>query len=346
MASQPTVSRAVLRALFALPRPLKRALAGPPRRYGEHRLDLDFQFLGRLLARGPAFGTSTPLATRRKLTDAAAPLLLTSETASVTTQAMDIPAPDGHVLPARLYRPPDPCGLLVFLHGGGFTTGSLASADPVCRMLAHYAGVRVLSVGYRLAPEHPYPAGLDDAVTAYGFVLDNRARLGLATDERIAVGGDSAGGNLALETAIATHGRPGPDFALALYPVADIGRTGGSRALFAEGMGLTAEAINEYEQHYLPGGYDATAPGPALVRRKDLGRLPPTYLSIAGFDPLRDEATELARLLLAAQVPLVARTFPSLPHAYAAFAAFSPAAHTAFLDAAHTLRTALRRPVA
>ncbi|MCX4588216.1 alpha/beta hydrolase [Streptomyces sp. NBC_01549] len=345
MASQPTVARAVLRSLFALPRPLKRALAGPPRRCGEHSLDLDFQFGGRLLARGRAWGTSTPLAVRRELTDDAAPLLLAPETTSVTTGAMDIPAPDGRVLPARLYRPPAAHGLLVFLHGGGFTTGSLASADPLCRLLAHHAGVRVLSVGYRLAPEHPYPAGLDDAVTAYGHVLENRVRLGLGAEEGIAVGGDSAGGNLALETAIATYGRPGPDFALALYPVADIGRTGGSRALFAEGMGLTAEAINEFEQHYLPDGYDAASPGPALVRRGDLGRLPPTYLSIAGFDPLRDEADELAGLLRAERVPLVARAFPSLPHAYAAFAALSPAAHTALLDAAHTLRDALRRPV-
>ena len=257
---------------------------------------------------------------------------------------MRCPAPSGR-FPARLYVPPavpESAGLIVFFHGGGFVLGSLASTDPLCRLLAAQSGVRVLSVDYRLAPEDPYPAALEDAIAAYRAVQENAAALG-ADPDLIAVGGDSAGANLALVVAHqqSVLGRPVPAFVLALYPVTDAERTGGSRELFGTGFGLTVEYLAELERLYLPDGVPSDDKRGAILRARDLSRMPPVYLSTAGFDPLRDEGEELAARLRRAGVPVVARRFPGLVHGYASFTALSAAARDATLDAASALRAGL-----
>ena len=175
--------------------------------------------------------------------------------------------------PARLYEPEAagaPGPLLVFFHGGGFALGSLTTADPLCRLVAAQAQLRVLSVSYRLAPEHPYPAGLDDALAAFDWVRAHAAEIG-ADPHLVAVGGDSAGGNLALVTA---HERPGEAaFVLALYPVTDVERTGGSRDTFGSGYGLI-------------GGHGGVA-GAVLPARRRPGRRPARG-DRAGGRPVRD----------------------------------------------------------
>ncbi|MFD1527868.1 alpha/beta hydrolase [Pseudonocardia aurantiaca] len=336
------------RVLFGLPSRVKRTLAGAPIRLDGQELDLDLQLLGwvdRLLNSSEG-GTvdEVALAEQRRQADLAAELVADSLLDVVEAQDLAVPGAVGP-LPARLYVPPavpESAGLIVYFHGGGFVLGSLASTDPLCRLLAAQSGVRVLSVDYRLAPEDPYPAALEDAIAAYRAVQENAAALG-ADPDLIAVGGDSAGANLALVVAHqqSVLGRPVPAFVLALYPVTDAERTGGSRELFGTGFGLTVEYLAELERLYLPDGVPSDDKRGAILRARDLSRMPPVYLSTAGFDPLRDEGEELAARLRRAGVPVVARRFPGLVHGYASFTALSAAARDATLDAASALRAGL-----
>jgi acetyl esterase len=339
---------AVLRGLTSLPRPLRRLVAGPPVRLDGQILDLDVQVMLRVLRPRPG-APAPPLTEQRRLTDAAS-VLAEQVTHGVRTRELTVPAPARYGQPerrlaARLYEPEDlpddPSGLLVYFHGGGFVLGSLVSGDPLCRTLAQQASVRVLSVDYRLAPEHPFPAGLADAVAALRHALAHAREYG-ADPEAVAVGGDSAGANLALTAAhlVARHEERSASFVLAMYPVTDVARSGGSRELFGQGFGLSAADIAHYEQQYLPDGIEPIRPT-GLLEVDDVALMPPTYLATAGFDPLRDEGEELAVRLREHGVPVVARRFPGLVHGYAGLNGLSRAAHDAVLDAASALRAGL-----
>ena len=340
--------RWVFRVLFGLPRPVKRLLAGRAIWLDGQELDLDLHLLGRvdrLFSKGDgATVDRATLAEQRRQADFAADLVADSLLAHIETRDLEVPGGTGPV-PARLYVPPavpETRSLIVYFHGGGFVMGSVASTDPLCRLLAAQSGVRVLSVEYRLAPEHPYPAALEDALAAFRSVRADAAAFG-AQPDLIAVGGDSAGANLALVVAHqqAVLGDPAPAFVLALYPVTDVERTGGSRELFATGFGLSADYMLELERMYLPDGVPTDDTRGAILRADDLSGMPPVYLATAGFDPLRDEGEELADRLRDAGVPVVARRFPGLVHGYASFTALSAAARDATLDAASALRAGL-----
>ncbi len=340
--------RWVFRVLFGLPRPVKRLLAGRAIGVDGQELDLDLQLLGRvdrLLASNDG-GTvdRATIAEQRRQADLAADLVVDTLLAHIETRDLQVPGEAGP-LPARLYVPPavpETPSLVVYFHGGGFVMGSVASTDPLCRLLAAQSGVRVLSVEYRLAPEHPYPAALGDAIAAFRAVRADAAALG-AEPDLIAVGGDSAGGNLALVVAHqqAVLGGPLPAFVLALYPVTDAERDGGSRELFGTGFGLTADLLRDLERMYLPDGVPTDDTRGAILRAADLSGMPPVYLATAGFDPLRDEGEELAARLREAGVPVVARRFSGLVHGYASFTALSAAARDATLAAASALRAGL-----
>jgi acetyl esterase len=340
--------RWVFRVLFGLPRPVKRLLSGRAIWLDGQELDLDLHLLGRvdrLFSKGDgATVDRATLAEQRRQADLAADLVADALLAHIETRDVEVPGGTGPV-PARLYVPPavpETRSLIVYFHGGGFVMGSVASTDPLCRLLAAQSGVRVLSVEYRLAPEHPYPAALEDALAAFRSVRANAAAFG-AQPDLIAVGGDSAGANLALVVAHqqAVLGGPAPAFVLALYPVTDVERTGGSRELFATGFGLSADYMLELERMYLPDGVPTDDTRGAILRADDLSGMPPVYLATAGFDPLRDEGEELAARLRDAGVPVVARRFPGLVHGYASFTALSAAARDATLDAASALRAGL-----
>jgi acetyl esterase len=340
--------RWAFRVLFGLPRPVKRLLAGRVIRVDGQELDLDLQLLGRVdrLLSSSDGGTvdRATLAEQRRQADLSAGLVADSLLDHIETRDLQVPGATGP-LAARLYVPPavpETRSLVVFFHGGGFVMGSVLSSDPLCRLLAAQSGVRVLSVDYRLAPEHPYPAALDDATAAFRAVRADAAEYG-ADPDLIAVGGDSAGANLALVVAHqqAVLGGPRPAFVLALYPVTDVDRTSGSRELFGTGFGLTAELLGNLERMYLPDGVPTHDTRGAILRADDLSRMPPVYLATAGFDPLRDEGEELAARLHAAGVPVVARRFPGLVHGYASFSGLSAAARDATLDAASALRAGL-----
>jgi acetyl esterase len=334
------------RILFGLPRLVRRLLAGRPVERDGQLLDPDLQLLGRVgevLASSGSAMDAAALALQRRQADLAAEATAEPGLDDVLTIDWEVAGADGP-LAARLYVPPSDAefpALLVYFHGGGFVLGSLDSTDPLCRLLAAQSGVRLLSVDYRLAPEHPYPAALEDALAAYRWARERAATFG-AEPGLIAVGGDSAGANLAL---VVAHQQPPdtrPAFVMALYPVTDAERTGGSRAEFGDGgFGPSLEQLAEMERLYLPDGVPDGDTRGAILRADDLSGMPPTYLATAGFDPLRDEGEELARRLHDAGVPIVSRRFRGLVHGYANLTALSAAARDATLDAASSLRSTL-----
>jgi acetyl esterase len=191
---------------------------------------------------------------------------------------------------------------LVFFHGGGFVVGSLDSHDRTCRALARKAGVVVVSVDYRLAPEHKFPAAVEDAVAATRWVLANASSLGIDS-AAVAVGGDSAGGTLAAVVAQALRGEERqPTFQLLLYPLTDVRGGTPSRDWFREGYFLTARSIDWYIQNYIPDVAQHTDPRASPILAGDLSRLPPALVVTAGFDPLRDEGRNYADQMRAAGV--------------------------------------------
>jgi acetyl esterase/lipase len=336
------------RVLFGLPRPVKRVLAGSPVQLDGQELDLDLQLLGRLdtLLKSKDGGTldKAALAEQRRQADIAADLLADNMFDVVETRDLQVPGAVGP-LPARLYIPPavpQTSAMIVFFHGGGFMMGSLASSDPLCRLLAAQSGVRVLSVDYRLAPEDPYPAAREDALAAFRAVRADAAAFGV-DPEQVAVGGDSAGANLALVVAHqqAVLGLPAPAFVLALYPVTDAERTGGSRDLFATGFGITAKDLAVMERLYLPDGVPTDDQRGAILRAVDFSGMPPVYLSTAGFDPLRDEGEAYARALRDAGVPVALHRHTDLIHGYVNFIGLGRRFREAVAEAAGALRTGL-----
>lgn len=234
-----------------------------------------------------------------------------------------------------------PSPLLLFLHGGGFVLGDLDTHDPVCRLLCRHAGVHVLSVDYRLAPEAPYPAALEDARAAFAWARANASELG-ADATRIAVGGDSAGGNLA---AALSHrlrvDEVRPALQLLLYPAIDRSVVRPSLELFEEGFLLTRADIEWFQEQYLGAACDLDDPGHAPLKAPSLAGLPPALVVTAGFDPLRDEGEAYAAALREAGTPTVLRRFDQLVHGFANLVGISRASREAVVEIAGALRAML-----
>jgi acetyl esterase len=237
-------------------------------------------------------------------------------------------------MPARLYRSAEPGEkpLMLYYHGGGFVVGDLDTHDAPCRVLCRHAGVDVLSVEYRKAPENPFPACLDDARSAHRWAAERY--------DRVAVGGDSAGGNIAATIAIELD----PALALLIYPVVDATQVRRSRELFGKGFFLTDELMEWYTGHYLPEGSDRADPlcSPLLSAR--LADSAPALIITAGFDPLRDEGEAYAEALEDAGVPVLQRRFPGLFHGFINSIGASPSSHAALVEVAGMTRALLRAP--
>jgi acetyl esterase len=242
------------------------------------------------------------------------------ELARVTPLA--IPAPHG-TIPARIYVPKDPRrhdGLspaLVFFHGGGWVIGDLDSHDVVCRQLAVEAALIVISVDYRLAPEHKFPAAADDAIAATKWIAANARELGVDA-ARLSIGGDSAGGNLAAVVALAARDGNGPAIAgqVLIYPAVDFAMTHGSHSEPETSVLLTHSVIRWFRDHYLNGAADVDDWRASPARAQNLGGLPPTYVLTAGADPLRDEGDEYAERLRQAGVPVATKHYPGQFHGF------------------------------
>jgi acetyl esterase/lipase len=249
-------------------------------------------------------------------------------------------------LGARFYvphgAPAPPRPMLVHFHGGGWVVGDLETHDSACRFLAAHSGVTVLSTTYRLAPEHPFPAAVEDAQAAFRWAHALAGELG-ADPSRIGVGGDSAGGNLAAGVCIAMRDSDGPRPALQLliYPATEAIDPRPSRAMFGEGFILTQLDIDHCERAYLPDRSMGYEPLASVLRAPDLSGLPPAYIATAGFDPLRDEGEEYAARLRAAGGRVALRRHPRLIHTFANLTSVSRSSRAAMLEAAGALRMGL-----
>lgn len=251
---------------------------------------------------------------------------------------------DAGGVPARLYRPNDrdDLGLLVYFHGGGWVLGDLDGHDDVCRRLATGSGHAVLSVDYRLAPEHPFPAPLEDALVATRWAHANAASLGCRAD-LLAVGGDSAGGNLA---AVVAQLAPVPlVHQLLLYPVADCTCAHASYTENATGYFLTADSMAWFIGHYLGTTTSAndTRVSPLLAADHVLAGTPPALVVTAEFDPLRDEGIAYARRLEANGVPTSLVHFHGMIHGFVSLADFLADGRAGLGLAAAALATAFER---
>ncbi len=245
------------------------------------------------------------------------------------------------VIRPRIYETEKLLPALVFLHGGGWTLGAFETYEPFCRQLANAMGSIVVWVDYRLAPEHPFPAAYDDTRAALRWVHDNALRLG-ADENRIMLGGDSAGGNLAAAVCLAERNERTPYQPwrqLLLYPCLDMTACMPSHKKFAEGYLLTAELYRWYR-----GNYAGTPDKPNHWRLSplfahDVSGLPPTVMLYAGFDPLRDEASAYAMKLALAGVKLQTLYFPDMIHGFLTMGGAIPAAGIAVGRIAQALDT-------
>ena len=327
------------RALTALPPHTQQRLAGgAPVEVDGQTLHPELQLLLHLRERMgvPAMSAGTPETARRQARRDA--LAFAGPRVHVGAVAdLEVPTPDGP-LAARHYAPEEPGGphpLVVYFHGGGFVIGDLDVYDQSCRLLCRHAGVHVLSVDYRLAPEHPFPAAVDDAAAAFDWAHAHAAELG-ADPARVAIGGDSAGGNLAAVTAREAGTRP---FAqLLIYPAVDPkARRHPSHDLFAEGFFLTAADREWFHDHYL-GSEPHDDPRARPLGDHDLAGLPRALVITAAFDPLRDEGEAYAAALRDAGVPVVLRRFSGLIHGFINMTGVSRASRDATIEVAGALR--------
>jgi acetyl esterase len=330
--------RMVARALTALPARLQRRLAGGEVRIDGQVLSPELQILLEAKRRSGAPGMSDlSIAEGRDRLRRDAMLYGGAPLSVHAVRELEV---DG--LLARHYS----CGtagapLLVFFHGGGFVLGDLDSHDAPCRWLCRHAGVHVLSIDYRLAPEHPFPAAVDDALRAHRWARAHAGELN-ADAARIVVGGDSAGANLATVVAQETRGAEAPALQLLLYPGIDRQIARPSLALFADGFLLRRKDIDWFSQLYVSGVAPA-ADDPRLSPLAGAARpgIAPALVVTAGFDPLRDEGEAYAAALRQSGTRVVLRRFDGLVHGFVNLVGVSADCRRALREVAHTTRRLL-----
>jgi acetyl esterase len=342
----PGLERRLLRTLVGLPAAWAVRLAGgAPTRGDAGVLDPTVQLILALQRRRGMVGVTagTAEATRRRMRQQTA-LAAGVPTPVGRVHHLRLPGADG-TLSVRHYVPPEtasgPRPLLVYLHGGGFVAGDLNTHDEPCRLLCRHAGVHVLAIDYRLAPEFPFPSGVEDAYAATQWAVANAAALG-ADPDRVAVGGDSAGANLATVACLLARrrGAPLPAAQLLIYPPTDHHTRWRSRQAFADGLLLTGEDIEFFHAQYAA-GEDPNDERHSPLRSADLSGLPAAMVVTAAFDPLRDEGEAYAEALRAAGTRVVAWRVPGMVHGFVNLATLSRTAHDAVVEIAGALRALL-----
>lgn len=322
---------------------LIKASGGEPRVVRGMQLDPRFQFIEYQARKRGADWDKITVAQLRAQTEVGVDTFGGGNVGNVRTEKVYITG-RSHSVPARLYLPhvrDNSAAMLVYYHFGGGVIGSLNTCDRLCGLIARDAGAPVLSVDYRLAPEHPFPAGLDDAIAAYAWALENAARYG-APGNKAAVGGDSMGGNFSAIVAQQFKGARGPVAQLLIYPAVDFVSDTPSMHEFADAFPLTSETVAFFMKHYLPEGADPSDPRVSPGRAQDLRGLAPALIYTAGYDMLLDQGEAYADRLTEAGVPVVRATFASLPHGFVAFAGAAPAAEAALRRIAHETALALK----
>ncbi len=252
---------------------------------------------------------------------------------------LKITGPSGE-LPLRLYRPASerPLPALVYFFGGGWVLGTIDTADGVCRRLANACGALVVVVGYRLAPEHPFPAAIDDCYTTVRWVAEHAGEIG-ADPARLAVGGDSAGGNLAAGVALRARA-DGPALAgqLLVYPNTDQLADDQSMRAADDRFLFNRHSVDWYRQHYLANPGDAAHPLASPLRAESLAGLPPALVITAEYDPLRDQGEAYARRLADEGVPVELSRYRGMAHGFFTMIGTLGASRAAIAQAASRLR--------
>jgi acetyl esterase/lipase len=266
------------------------------------------------------------------------------ETAVSRVEHRLLPGPAG-TLAARIYTPLDAAETLpglVYFHGGGLVAGTVATHDCIARALAKAGACRVVSVEYRLAPEHPFPAALDDALAAVTHIGAHAAGFGIDAG-RLGICGDSAGGTLAAATsqAVARIGSPRLALQLLICPILDYSRSTASRRDLANGYLVDQATLDHDLLHYAPPGSDPADPRISPLRAADLGGLPPTLIHTAEFDPLRDEGRDYFERLARAHTEVSYTCHPGMIHLFYGLGAVIPYARTAFEQIGGEIRAAL-----
>lgn len=253
-------------------------------------------------------------------------------------RALSADGPNG-TIPLRLYRPAGAAAgamlpVLVYFHGGGWVIGDLDTHDPLCRHLANASHCAVVSVEYRMGPEHRFPAAVEDAFAATRWVAAQAEGLGLDPG-RLALGGDSAGGNLTAVVCLMAReaGAPRIGYQLLFYPATDLGMGFPSQQLYAEGYLLTRSNQRWFHGHYLRGEEDKADWRASPLRAESLAGLPPAYVLTAGYDPLCDEGEAYARRMVAAGVRVTCHRFPGQIHGFLTMGRVIPAAAEALDEA-------------
>ncbi len=332
-----------LRALLSLPSPLLRALAGGGVVYrGGRTLDPAMQFLASQARGAPPLSSVTPAEARIGSAQSLAPFA-GRPPADVRIETLTVPGAAGDRA-ARAYRPeaqdPD-APLLVFAHFGGGVIGDLDTCEVFCAILAKGARCAVLSIDYRLAPEHRFPAALEDMMAAFRWAGENAARFG-AADGRVGVAGNSMGGNFAAVICqeLKRQGQPQPALQLLIYPALDVSAEGGSMTTYADAWPLNRATMEWFMGHYMGPQDSPGDPRLSPVRAPDLTGLAPAVIVTAGFDPLLDQGETYARRLRAAGVAVTYRCYDHLAHAFTAFTGVVPAAAAACREIADLTRAA------
>lgn len=322
---------------------LIKASGGAPRTVRGFTLDPRFQFL-EFQARKQAVPSEQMSVERlRRQTAAGADIFGGPSVRDVRVQKQFVTG-RSHSVPVWLYLPTkrdNAAAMMVYFHFGGGVIGSFENSHRLCGLIAKEAQAPVLSVGYRLAPEFKYPAGLDDCISAYSWAVENASRYG-APPGRAAVGGDSMGGLFAATIAQEFRKTKPPVLQLLIYPWLDLVADTPSLHDFADAWPLTAETLDFFVKHYLPDGADPSDPRLSPGRTQDLRGVAPALIYTAGFDILLDQGAAYAERLNEAGVKTHYLNFPSLPHGFVSFPSAAPAAEAALrriaAETAHGLK--------
>jgi acetyl esterase len=280
--------------------------------------------------------------TYRKLCNASDP----KDVAIGKSEDLEAPGPAGRLV-LRAYTPIAAGGAalpaIVYFHGGGFVFGDLDTHDTLCRTLANQSSCRVFSVDYRLAPEFPFPAAVEDCFAAVKWVEENAIALGIDPND-IAVAGDSAGGNLAAVMCLlakANRDSPHIAFQVLFYPSIKLTRELVTHS-FGKGYRLEDQAIQWCYAHYMPAGSDPTDPRLSPIETKDASGLPPAYVLTAGYDPLREENVAFVEKLKSAGVTVTHIDYPTMVHGFLTMQSWIPLASEAIAAAGKAIKDALK----
>ena len=340
MSLQATIAKLLLK----LPASWKVKMAGgEPVVLGGRTLDPNFQFLAHGAASQPPMSSLEPEVAQAAAVEGLAMFAAKPEP-GVSWEDTTIPVQGTHQIPVRIYRPaqqnPD-APMLAYWHMGGGVILNVEACHAFCTMVSKIAQCPVVSVDYRLAPQHKFPAGLEDCIAAYDWTLKNAENYG-APAGRAAIGGDSMGGNFSAIIAQEStrRGMPKPDLQLLLYPATDLVTEFDSATTYGETYPLSTDTMQWFMQQYLPDDFDRTNVLLSPAQETRLEGLPPAIIATAGCDPLTDDGAAYAKKLEAAGVDVTFKCYDSLAHGFTAFTAVAPAAREACLEIAGMVRDA------